>query len=258
MYCKHSLSSLYIENIGEVILRTNKYKTTLKSFKGIPKEDIPKMHEDINLIKDSNELLLELFNEIMKKNQYHGIRWLMGLERYVKDQSRRIPHIFRKNLSRGHIVEVELFGHFNKELTFLHPAVVLFDNNKGLLLVAPISSSKYGDSDSLHIDVDITDGLHHGSAVCLEAIRGVDKNRVLYQHEKDGKKAKVRSEVLDKIDLAIMEHFMPNMYRKFSDIEKKLLNAEKKNDELQEEIQTLKEQLKETALQTTAATIEEI
>jgi mRNA-degrading endonuclease toxin of MazEF toxin-antitoxin module len=237
-------------------LRTNKYKAKLKSFRGIPNENIPKMHKDIQLIKDSNELLSELFNEIMRKNQYYGIRWLMGLERYVKDQSRNIPHPFRKNLSRGHIVEVELFGHFNKELTFLHPAVVLYDNNKGQLLVAPISSGKYGDTDPLHIDVDSADGLHHGSGICLEAIRGVDKNRVLYQHAKDGKKAKVRPEVLDKIDLTIMEHFMPNMFRKFTEMEGKLAEEQKKNVELLEEIEDLKEQLKQSALQTTAATIE--
>ncbi len=242
--------------MGEVGLRTKKYKTKLKSFKGIPNENIPKMHEDIQLIKDSNELLSELFNEIMKKNQYYGIRWLVGLERYVKDQSRNLPHLFRRNLSRGHIVEVELFGHFNKELTFLHPAVVLYDNNKGQLLVAPISTGKYGDTDPLHIDVDSADGLNHGSGICLEAIRGVDKNRVLFQHEKNGKKAKVRPEVLDKIDLTIMEHFMPNMFHKLTEIESKLAEEQKKNAELLEEIEDLKEQLKQSALQTTAATIE--
>ncbi|PGT81585.1 hypothetical protein COD11_17105 [Bacillus sp. AFS040349] len=192
----------------------------------------------------------------MKKNQYYGIRWLVGLERYVKDQSRNLPHLFRRNLSRGHIVEVELFGHFNKELTFLHPAVVLYDNNKGQLLVAPISTGKYGDTDPLHIDVDSADGLNHGSGICLEAIRGVDKNRVLFQHEKNGKKAKVRPEVLDKIDLTIMEHFMPNMFHKYTEIESKLAEEQKKNVELLEEIEDLKEQLKQSALQTTAATIE--
>ncbi|MFT4413448.1 type II toxin-antitoxin system PemK/MazF family toxin [Bacillus sp. UMB0728] len=238
-------------------MRTNKYRTKLKGFRGISNENIPKMHEDIELIKDTNELLSELFNEIVKKNQYYGIRWLMGLERYVKDQSKRISHVFRKNLSRGHIVEVELFGHFNRELTFLHPAVVLYDNNKGQLLVAPISSGKHGDNDPLHIDVDSADGLKHGSGICLEAIRGVDKNRILYQHEKDGKKAKVRPEVLDKIDLVIMEHFMPNMFHIYSETKGKLVEEQQKNKALIEEIEILKEQLKQNAYQTTAATKEE-
>ncbi|MCM3164528.1 type II toxin-antitoxin system PemK/MazF family toxin [Metabacillus litoralis] len=238
-------------------MRTNKYKAKLSGFKATPSANIPKMHEDLELIKDSNELLSDLFNVILKQNQYYGIRWLMGLERYVLDQSKKIPRIFRKNLSRGHIVEVELFGHFNKELTFLHPAVVLFDNNKGQLLVAPITSGKHGDSDPLHIDVDSSDGLHHESGICLEAIRGVDKNRVLYQHSKDGKNAKVRSEVLDRIDLAVMEHFMPNMFKKFKDAEIKLIEEQQKNKELMDEIETLKEQLKQSAYQTAAATLEE-
>ncbi|MCF2649075.1 type II toxin-antitoxin system PemK/MazF family toxin [Niallia circulans] len=181
----------------------------------------------------------------------------MGLERYVKDQSKRISHVFRKNLSRGHIVEVELFGHFNKELTFLHPAVVLYDNNKGQLLVAPISSGKHGDDDPLHIDADTADGLKHGSGICLEAVRGIDKNRVLYQHEKDGKKAKVRPEVLDEIDITIMEHFMPNMFRIYTETQDKLIDEQQKNKELLEENELLKEQLKQNAYETTAATIDE-
>ncbi|MEQ2465386.1 MULTISPECIES: type II toxin-antitoxin system PemK/MazF family toxin [Niallia] len=238
-------------------MRTNKYRTKLKDFRGIPNENIPKMHENLGLIKDTNELLSELFNEIIKKNQYYGIRWLMGLERYVKDQSKRISHVFRKNLSRGHIVEVELFGHFNKELTFLHPAVVLYDNNKGQLLVAPISSGKHGDDDPLHIDADTADGLKHGSGICLEAVRGIDKNRVLYQHEKDGKKAKVRPEVLDEIDITIMEHFMPNMFRIYTETQDKLIDEQQKNKELLEENELLKEQLKQNAYETTAATIDE-
>lgn len=243
--------------MGEVGLRINKYKDKLRSFKDIPNHNIPKMHEDIQLIKDTNELLTELFNQIMKKNQYYGIRWLTGLERYVNDQSKNISHLFRRNLSRGHVVEVELFGHFNKELTFLHPAVVLYDNNKGQLLVAPISTGKYGDADPLHINVDSEDGLHHGSGICLEAIRGVDKNRVLYQHIKDGKKAKVRPEVLNKIDLTIMEYFMPNMFLKYTNIESQLAEEKKKNIELLEEIESLQEQLLQISLQTTAATIEQ-
>ncbi|GIO22261.1 type II toxin-antitoxin system PemK/MazF family toxin [Oceanobacillus sp. J11TS1] len=235
-------------------MRTNKYRKKLKGFKENQYENIPKMHEDLTLMKDTNDLLSELFNEIMKKNQYYGIRWLMGLERYIKVHSNSISRIFRKNLSRGHIVEVELFGHFNRELTFLHPAVVLYDNNQGQLLVAPISSGKYGDNDPLHIDVDSADGLKHKCGICLEHIRGVDKHRVLYQHEKDGKKAKVRPEVLDKIDLSVMKHFMPNMFHNYSETKDKLVYEQQKNKELIEEIELLKEQLRQNAYQATAAT----
>lgn len=232
---------------------TNKYKTKLKGFKGISGSDIPKMHEEIELVNDSNKLLLDLFNEIMEKDQSYGIRWLMGFERYIKVHSKSISKIFRKNLSRGHIVQVELFGHFNRELTFLHPAVVLYDNNKGQLLVAPISTSKYRDTDPLHIDVDSFDGLDHESGICLEAIRGIDKHRVLYQHEKDGKKAKVRSEILDKIDLAIMENFLPNTFKNFEYMKVKLIEEQKRTLELEDENKLLKEQLRQFAYHKTAA-----
>ncbi|MDT3765836.1 type II toxin-antitoxin system PemK/MazF family toxin [Priestia filamentosa] len=223
------------------------YKKRLKDLRGISTGDIPKMHHDINIVKDTNSLLSELFNVIMAKDQKYGSRWLIGLERYVQDQKKSIERRFTRNLSRGHIIEVELFGHFNKELTFLHPAVVLYDNNRGQLLVAPISSTKYNDNDPLHIDVDSSDGLHHGSGICLEAIRGVDKNRVLYQYDYKGRKAKVRTEVLDKIDLTIMEYFLPTTFKQFKKLEDELDKERKKVIDLEEENEFLRKQLdKET------------
>lgn len=271
----------------------SKYRERLKSFKTLPPSNIPKMHEEMQLIKDSNGILSELFNVIISKNQYYGIRWLIGLERYVQDQKKKVPRRFTKNVSRGHIVQVELFGHFNKELTFLHPAVVLYDNNKGQLLVAPISTSKYKDNDPLHVDVEPADGLHHGSGVCLESIRGVDKNRVLFQYNKDGKNAKLRTEVLNKIDLTIMEYFLPHTFNIFRELEesynkkqeqlneelKKYVSLEeelkeeltknimlrenldeeqKKNSSLQEQVKSLEEQLETISFKTTIASTKEI
>ncbi|MDE0583237.1 type II toxin-antitoxin system PemK/MazF family toxin [Planococcus sp. A6] len=226
-----------------------KYKNLLISLRGKPAYSHPKVYENIELIKDTNKLLSELFDVVMKKDQYYGINWLVGLERYVEDHSGSI-RTFNKHLSRGHIVQVELFGHFNKELTFVHPALVLYDNNSNHLLVAPISTSKYQDSDPLHIDVDTNDGIHHESGICLDAIRIVDKNRVLYQIEDSNRnKAKARPEVLDKVDLAIMEHFLPQTFKNINEVKENLEQEIQKNAKLLIEIADLKSQLakKETS-----------
>lgn len=222
----------------------DKYKPILNRLKDKTSHPIPKVHENIDLIKDTNKQLSELFNVIMKKDQYYGINWLLGLERYVKDHSRRISPIFNKHLTRGHIVQVELFGHFSKELTFIHPALVLYDNNSNLLLVAPISTSKYQDNDPLHIDIDSRDGIHHGSGICLDSIRIIDKSRVLFQYEdKNGNKPKARPEVLDKVDLAILEYFLPQTFKTFNEVKVNLEQEVQKNAELMLEIAKLKKQL---------------
>lgn len=218
----------------------------LVSLRGKPTHSHPKVHENIDLIKDTNKMLSELFNIVMKKDQYYGINWLIGLERYVQDHSRNLRPVFNKHLSRGHIVQVELFGHFNKELTFVHPALVIYDNNSNHLLVAPISTSKYQDADPLHIDIDTNDGLHHGSGICLDAIRIVDKNRVLYQVEDSNRnKAKARPEVLDKVDSAILEHFLPQTFKNYNEIKVNLEQEVQKNAKLLIEITDLKNQLAE-------------
>ena len=55
----------------------------------------------------------------------YGIKWMVGLQKYLEDKDTRTIKWFNNHLSRGHVVEAELFGHFNKELTFAHPCVVL-------------------------------------------------------------------------------------------------------------------------------------
>lgn len=53
----------------------NRYKSKLKTLKNIPNTKIPKMHEDIHLVKDSNKLLLELFDVTMEKINTMGCNY---------------------------------------------------------------------------------------------------------------------------------------------------------------------------------------
>ncbi len=234
-------------------MNVEKYKNQLKTLKKKKQEKktIPRLKQDPQCILDCKSLLDKLFWTILNQEQDYGIKWMLGLQRYTDDKKRSIEKPFKDHLSRGHIIEIELFGHFNKELSFVHPAVVLHDNSSGWLLIAPISTSKYGSSNSLHIDVTSKDGLHHNSGVCLDDIRVIDKHRVLYQHIKEGTKQKLRPEKLNEIDNAILKHYLPFTYKHYNKIETELKkeraehNALKKEyTEIQQELTLLKQTIK--------------
>lgn len=218
------------------------YKNKLKQLLQSNPNPMPFLRDDPECVISCHNLLDELFKVMLSYKQDYGIKWLMGLERYVKDKKETI-RTFNRHLDRGHLVQVELFGHFNKELSFMHPAVVLFDSNDGWLLVAPISTPKNGSNNDFYIDVDEQDGLDHPSAVCLDDIRAVDKNRVLYQLTKNGTNCKLRSAKLNEIDEVILKYFLPFTYRKYLELERDLQKERELHDKTREELLLLKESL---------------
>lgn len=212
-------------------MNTQKFKQKLSSLRGL--SNIPQFIEDPDCIIESKKLLDDLYYVMLNQRKDYGIKWMFGLRRYIDDKKRSLNRRFTGHLDRGHIVETELFGHFNQELSFIHPAVVLHDNNSGWILVAPVSTTKHGDNDPLHVDVDTRDGFNHECAVCLDDIRVIDKNRILYQHSKNRNNRKVRSLKLDELDLAILEHYLPVTNKRLND---KIGELENKINELQKDL----------------------
>ncbi|ODA09269.1 hypothetical protein A7312_26750 [Paenibacillus polymyxa] len=177
---------------------------------------------------------------------------MSGLEKYVEDKEDRFStKWFNDHLSRGHIVEVELFGHVNKELTFAHPCVVLFDGSYsnesgGWMLVAPISTPRYQDGGDFTVDITELDGIKHNSGVCIDAIQVIDKRRVLYQHElADKNKSKIRTEKLDEIDFSILKYYLPKLNEKLLDIEQELAQEKLAHEQTKEELIELRKINKE-------------
>ncbi|MEH6941419.1 type II toxin-antitoxin system PemK/MazF family toxin [Bacillus sp. JJ722] len=222
-------------------MKIGKYKGKLKVLKG--KVPIPKMKEDVESILDSKALMDELFNYLMSTKQDYGIMWLMGAKRYLDDKKERLKSPFSGHLDRGHLVEVELFRHFNKELTFIHPAVILYESLLNWVIIAPISTGKYCTGDDFHIDVDENDGLRHQSAICLNDIRAIDKNRILYQHSKEGQNVKVQSITLDKIDQVLIEKIMPVTYKRYCELEIALEQEKRNHSKTILELEVLKSKL---------------
>lgn len=218
------------------------YKNKLKQLLNGNPNPMPFLRDDPECVVSCHNLLDQLFKVMLTYKQDYGIKWLMGLERYVKDKKETVP-AFNNHLERGHLVQIELFGHFNRELSFLHPAVVLFDSGDGWLLVAPISTPKNGSNNNLYIDVDAQDGMDHPSAVCLDDIRAVDRNRVLYQLKKNGRNCRLRHIKLTEIDDAILKYFLPITHKKYLELERDLQKERELHDKTRAELHLLKESL---------------
>jgi len=224
---------------------TNKYKTKLQKFKALSQSNIPKTFNDPDLVIDIQNTQNELFKTLLHKDQQYSIRWLFGFDRYIQSLNKSIARPFRRNLKRGHIVEIELFGHFNRELTFLHPAVVLYDNHKGQILVAPVSTSLHGNANKLHINVGKTEGLKHDCAIALDELLMIHKDRVHYQYKTKNKPDKVPDYILNTIDDLILEYFLPQKHIEIEKLVNDLADEKVKVSQLEKKIALLEEQLAE-------------
>ncbi|MEK3885797.1 type II toxin-antitoxin system PemK/MazF family toxin [Paenibacillus sp. PL2-23] len=226
-----------------------KYKDKLLEVQG--KNPKPKVKSDAESILMLRELIDRTNKVMLDYEVEYAMKWLNGLEKFIEDKEGRVnANWFQAHLSRGHIVEVELFGHFNKELTFVHPCVVLYDGSYtsggGWMLVAPISTPRFGRGDSLTIDVNVEDGLKHESGVCLDNLKIIDKRRVLYQHENnDGSKSKLRSIKLDEIDNAILINFLPKAHEKYTALDSLYQQEKAAHDQTKQALEELKEKFEQ-------------
>ncbi|QGH32581.1 hypothetical protein GI584_00105 [Gracilibacillus salitolerans] len=196
---------------------------------------------DPNLILDTKRLLDDFFSVIMSLKLEDGLKWILGLEEYIEDKKNK-KQIHYRRYTRGHIVEVELFGHFDKELTYSHPALILYDGGNSVL-VAPISGGKYGDDKEMHIDVTEKDGLRKNCAVMVDSLRIIDKKRILYQHKKDELNVKISTEILDNIDNVLISKFIPGHKIKYDQLKSDFYKEIEKNEVALSEIEELKKAL---------------
>lgn len=219
---------------------TQKYIRKLKRLKnnGISSR------RNVELVEDLSNMLDQLKKVILDHPEKFTMRWSLGLERYIytlKESKKNISKSrkFTPSVRRGHIVETELFGHFNSELTFLHPGLVLYDG-ADRILIAPISTGYYNSGNPLHINIGVKEGMAHDCAISLADIYMVNKNRILYVHSKDNEYIKLPDTVLNAIDETMSKKFMPAYFKKFENKQKQIDCLLKENHELNMQIQDLK------------------
>lgn len=232
------------------------YKNQVKSKNGRKPVDGKRVSMDPQLIVDLIEVSRNLDDRIRNWNLEDGVNWMLGFNSYVKDKTGTLhvkysnSHIFK----RGEIVLVDFFGHFGTELTYEHPAIVLADNFDGLV-IAPISSPCYKDSNNRHVDLqknipDLGD-LPNNCGIKLEQIRFISKKRVLNKFNRVSNTNK-----LNEIDEVLMKTLTPYSYQQLimnqrnlqSELDNKnmeLIEKEKEIENLKLEIEHLKPQHQE-------------
>ena len=227
-----------------------KFKTELNQARVLRKlrQPIPTMDSQKTLIVETKRLTNKLHSIIMKTDQYYGLNWLVGFEQYIELKRGNLLNKTyvptKRHYSRGHIVSIELFGHFNKELTFIHPAIVLYDSNGTNMLVAPISSTKFNDINALHIDITTSDGMKNNCAICLDQIRFIDKSRVVFQWtNQTSSNIKISSTILDRIDEALLTNYLPSSDAQINQLNLDLKEAREENKKLSDQITDLKQRL---------------
>lgn len=197
-------------------------KANLATIKGKKAEDDPQ------LLIDFEAVLREVVPYLSQVEMEHAIRWMLGWIKYTQDK-KGIKRKFANrqyNKDRGRLVFIELHGHFGKELTFPHLAVVLA-NGYNWILVAPISTNAYNKpNEPLYIDLipgNAYDTVQNTCGVMLNNLRVISKNRILDQF------GKIRSSKLDEIDKTIVEHFIPQTHKKIQEL---VADVDEKNQEI--------------------------
>ncbi|MEC3859461.1 type II toxin-antitoxin system PemK/MazF family toxin [Bacillus sp. WOD8 KX774193] len=220
--------------------------------------DGKKATSEPGLILDVIDILKEYDSYIREVDLYDAVNLLLGLDLYVKDKMSDKDHSVSTNnykREKGRIVTVELFGHFDKELTYEHPCIVIAGGH-GWAVVAPISSSRYGDRVHTHIDLD-PPFMSNKCGIMLENLRYVSEKRIIRKFSRLTAYTSIPTDPhygkkkLTEIDEKLAEMLLPYTHKgyqkKGADLiktQKDLEESLKENDQKEQKIKEQEEQIK--------------
>ncbi|MBE3102705.1 MAG: type II toxin-antitoxin system PemK/MazF family toxin [Bacilli bacterium] len=172
------------------------------------------------LVIDDPQFIVDLIGQVRKLDEQvrqwgleDGINWIIGLDSYIKDKINTLNPRFGSahRFIKGDIVLVDFFGHFGNELTYEHPAIILADNFKGLI-IAPISSTSYNDGIDTHVnlikDLPGYGSVKNNSGIKLEQIRYISKSRILQKFKRVSDNAKLKE--IDEVIMNLVAGFTYN------------------------------------------------
>ncbi|WP_088363709.1 type II toxin-antitoxin system PemK/MazF family toxin [Bacillus cereus] len=208
------------------------------------------------LLLDVIDLLKEYDGYMRDVKLYDAVNLLLGLDRYVEDKKSNLarggrPAKASQNFERekGRIVTVELFGHFDKELTYEHPCIVLA-GGWGWAVVAPISSTKYGDGEDTHIDLD-PPLMSNKCGIMLENLRYVSEKRILDRRKRltaattTATDPNYGKKKLAEIDDKLAQLLLPYTYNGYKKNEEDLIKTQKDLEDALNENDEKEKKLKE-------------
>lgn len=224
------------------------FKQKLRNDKKLKSERNPRRSfMESKLTSEDDELMelmeVEIFkirDDLKNKNQLYTINWLDGWKDYYNDKLGNNNDFRYENRSipRGSNVLINLFGHMNPELTFKHPAVVLYQFENKDILVAPVSSMCFNSGYDFHIDLTPgEDNVNNNCAVKINDMRVISTKRIKNIFPK-----RISDNKLNLIDDIIVEYFANSKKKDMDQLIKDLEEKEKEHIQL---IKDLEEKEKE-------------
>ncbi|PGQ98303.1 hypothetical protein COA25_31800, partial [Bacillus cereus] len=208
------------------------------------------------LLLDVIDLLKDYDGYMRDIKLYDAVNLLLGLDRYIEDKKSyrargNRPARATKDFKRekGRIVTVELFGHFDKELTYEHPCIILA-GGWGWAVVAPISSTKYGDTVNTHIDLE-PPLMSNKCGIMLENLRYISEKRILASREKLTADTTIATDPnygkkkLAEIDDQLAKLLLPYPYNGYKKKEEDLIKTQKDLEDALKENDEKEKKLKE-------------
>ncbi|HAT54011.1 MAG TPA: hypothetical protein DCW31_01975 [Lactobacillus sp.] len=181
--------------------------------------------------------LLDIDKFLLDKDMFYAIRWLEGWERYVKDKNGGRFQYTNYDFKSGDIVLVELFGNFNPEFSYPHPAVVIRklsgSEGHGRLLIVPMTSDMNATDHETkyHMALAPQDGVSRNSLLKFEDMRIISDKRIISKM-----KTRVNATVREEI-------FKKGAHLYFATITDQVDHLNKVNAGLQKSIEVLKTNL---------------
>lgn len=200
------------------------------------KETISNDHVDTKNILNTS--LENTRNYTLSLKVPSACNWIEWNEFWLSDKLNRSR--ITNSYPRRKLINVNLGnGQIGSEASFVHPAVVLYEESDWLL-IAPITSKKYGKKLDLLIDIPpgSCKGLNTPSTIQLDHIRAVSKKRIT-----GTRPGTLPLEYMDMINETLTKKYCPPLYQSYLKLSNENKNLKETNENLLEQIAQLEQQL---------------
>lgn len=206
----------------------------IKSLKEDSRERWKRTKNVPDLVINLNEAIKKKEDVLLDLRVFDSCSWIEWNELWISDKNNSSRNT--NSYPRRKLVKVQLgYTHVGSEASYSHPAVILYEE-KDWVLIAPITSKKFGKGLDLLIDIPLgtCTGLDKDSTIQLDHIRAISKKRIIGTLS-----GSLPVQFMDKINLILMEKYAPHLYRDYQELVKKNMDVISENNKLKEEKQKL-------------------
>ena len=202
-------------------------------------EKVPLTDNEVRIAKDIRKVGIKtLFNYMQKIVEeeenivsdftaFDMSSWIAWTNLWIKD---KLGSPIKKDVyDRRKLVTVNLGTcNIDSEASYEHPAIILYNDFKSVL-IAPMTSKKYGKGLSCLIDVPKEDcpGLTENSTIQLDNIRCISKKRIT-----GTLRGLLPVEYMDKVDDALLKLYIPRLNIKMNNLIIECDKLRKENEQL--------------------------